>query len=47
MRSEVSEYQRNWASSKNTLYGWMRKERQGAIDLDPGNRSLDNALTLS
>lgn len=32
---------------KNTLYGWMRKERQGAIDLGPGSRSPDNVLTLS
>ena len=32
---------------KNTLYGWMHKERQGAIDLGPGSRSPDHALTLS
>lgn len=32
---------------KNTLYGWMRKERHGAIDLGPGSRRPDNTLTLS
>ena len=32
---------------KNTLYGWMHKERQGEIDLGPGSRNPDQALTLS
>ena len=32
---------------KNTLYGWMHKERQGVIDLGPGSRSPEQLLTLS
>lgn len=32
---------------KNTLYGWIQKERQGAIDLGPDSRSPDLALILS
>lgn len=32
---------------QNTLYGWMRKERQGAIDLGSSSQNPDNALTLS
>ena len=32
---------------RNTLYGRMCKERQGAINLGPGSRSPDNALALS
>lgn len=30
--------------SPDTLYGWMRKERNGSIDLGPGTRTPENAL---
>ena len=31
----------------DTLYGWMRKERNGSIDLGPGTRTPENALGLA
>ena len=33
--------------SPDTLYGWMRKERNGSIDLGPGTRTPENALGLA
>ena len=33
--------------SPDTLYGWMRKERNGSIDLGPGTRTPENALSLA
>ena len=33
--------------SPDTLYGWMRKERNGSIDLGLGSRTPENALGLA
>lgn len=33
--------------SPNTLYGWMRSEREGDIDLGPGSRTPENAMSLA
>ena len=33
--------------SPDTLYGWMRKERNGSIDLGAGTRTPENALGLA
>jgi len=33
--------------SSNTLYGWMRNEREGRIDLGPGTRPPENAMSLA
>ena len=32
---------------KNTLYGWMKKEEKGEIDLGPGTRTPANLLALA
>lgn len=33
--------------SKDTLYTWMKREREGNIDLGPGTRTPGNAMSLA